>query len=169
MPEMDKLPFRKQLRLPDFDYSQSGYYFVTVCAHERQMLFWNSCVNARRSEEDDATTAQLSPLGEIVDRCWNQINSIYDGVKTDLYVIMPDHFHGILIIENDKNGCQPSLQKIMQGFKSVTTRLCFPYGYRQIWQRSYYEHIIRNEQDYRDIAEYIIHNPLKWAMKNSPP
>ena len=176
------LPKRKQIRLKDYDYSQNGAYFVTVCAQNREMLFGDiDDVKHIAVGADDPVrpSVKLSEIGNIIENCWNEINNIYNNICTDKYCIMPDHFHGIIIIKDtdtggqdqDINGNQdtggqgrPPLHKIVQGFKSVTTRLCFPYGYRKIWQRSYYEHIIRNQTEYEEIWQYIDKNPIKWEL-----
>ena len=105
---------------------------------------------------------QLSEIGEVVSDCWNKINEIYSHVSADIYCLMPNHIHGIIEIAETGGQGRPPLQKIIQGYKSVTARLCFKYGYKTIWQRSYYEHIIRDEKDLQKISEYIINNPAKW-------
>ena len=94
--------------------------------------------------------------------CWNRINDIYDNVKTDAFCLMPNHIHGIIVIAEGGQG-RPPLPKIIQGFKSVTTRMCFKYDLKTIWQRNYYEHIIRSEQEYQEICKYIDNNPMTWA------
>lgn len=88
------------------------------------------------------------------------MNAIYKNIKTKDYIIMPNHIHGIIEIKGGQG--RPPLPKIIQGFKSVTTRKCFELGFRQIWQRNYYEHIIRNEKEYLLIKQYIINNPMNW-------
>ncbi len=183
---MIELQNRKQIRIKNYDYSQNGYYFVTLCTYERKPLFWkNYLQNAENNKSEiffrfDASVSgdslcaiddirrnvELSHIGEIVRQCWNNINDIYDNVKTDYYVVMPDHFHGIICINENKTGGQgrPPLPKIIQGFKSVTIRECFKYGCKKIWQRNYYEHVIRNDVDYVQTAEYILNNPLKYHI-----
>ena len=99
-------------------------------------------------------------IGEIVNNYWCEIQNLYNGIKIHDYIIMPDHIHGIIEIQGGQG--RPPLQKIIQGFKSVTTRKCFLFGYKQIWQRNYYEHIIRNEKELYQIIEYIEYNPLNW-------
>ena len=95
------------------------------------------------------------------------MSDIYEHIKLDDFVIMPDHVHGIIELCGNasvREGGQgrPPLQKIIQGFKSVTMRECFEYGYRQIWQRNYYEHVVRNEKEYRKISKYIQNNLKKY-------
>ncbi len=202
---MENLPQRKEIRLSEYDYLQNGYYFVTVCTRDKQPIFWKpvgaddpvhpettpppvvGADDPVRPCQDGTPPEMLSPIGKIVKQCWEEINTIYPNVRTDYYVIMPDHFHGIIVIDtppvvgaddpvrpptyrkaNAKANC-PSLPKIMQGFKSVTTRQCFQYGYRQIWQRGYYEHIIRNYDDYINTARYILNNPQKRMISDDFP
>jgi REP element-mobilizing transposase RayT len=156
---MDKLPIRKSIRLKEYDYSQAGYYFITICTVGRLGLF-GQIVGA-----DDPVCPKpvmtTNEIGKIVVDCWNRINDIYDNVTTDAFCIMPNHIHGIIVINEGGQG-RPPLHKIIQGFKSVTARLCFKYNISTIWQKNYYEHIIRNEQEYLKICEYIEWNPLKW-------
>ncbi len=101
-------------------------------------------------------------IGKIVNECWKKTNEIYRNVKTDAFCLMPNHFHGIVAIGEAGGQSRPPLQKIIQGFKSVTTRMCFVYGHSTIWQRGYYEHIIRNEHELQKIREYNMNNPAKW-------
>lgn len=156
---MDKLPQRKNIRLKNYDYSQAGYYFITICTQGRLGIF-GEIVGA-----DDPVCPQKimksNEIGKMVHECWNKINHIYDNVETDAFCLMPNHIHGIIIISEGGQG-RPPLQKIIQGYKSVTTRMCFKYNMKKIWQRNYYEHIIRNEFEYQKIYEYIEQNPLKW-------
>ena len=157
---MNDLPRRRQLRLKDYDYSQPGYYFITICAEGKTKYFWLEL----KGVDDPAHPFQMqsNKIGDIVCECWNKINELYDGIKTDSFCLMPNHIHGIIVIENAGGQGRPPLQKIIQGFKSVTTRMCFKYNFQTIWQRGYYEHIIRAEEESYKIKEYIENNALKW-------
>lgn len=171
-------PKRKSLRLKEYDYSTEGAYFITICTKDREEILSmitseetteisdeNSVVGADASVRPNI---KLTEIGKITEECWNNINQIYEGVKADKYVVMPNHFHGIIILEKSKRKQDiPSVQKIMQGFKSITTRKCFKYGYKQIWQRTYVDHIIRNEEDYITRCNYIDNNPIKWFEENN--
>lgn len=153
---MNKLPQRKNIRLQHYDYSQSGYYFVTICTTNRKNLFWNVGATCGRPE----LAYQLTSMGNIVEREINGISSIYLNVKIDKYVIMPNHVHMIIVIyeESGRSKTAPTISRIIQQFKgSITKKAGF-----QIWQRNYYEHIIRNEKEYQTICEYTETNPLKW-------
>lgn len=145
----------KNTRLRNYDYSSPGYYFITICSNFRKEIF------CQIIEENGQINTKLSSIGQIINFSWERINALYDYVETDAFCIMPNHIHGIIIIKEGGQG-RPPLQKIIQGFKSVTARQTFKYGYNTIWQRSYYEHIIRSELEYRKILEYIETNPLKW-------
>ena len=140
----DIMNYRKHIRLPNYDYSQNGYYFVTICTHMRRPIF----VDAVKS---------------LVEQKINQIHKYYKGVDIDYNEVMPTHVHIILIL-NDTN---TSLPKIINAFKSWVTRdikrnVAAPsYGANAIWQPNYYEHVIRNESALNKIREYIINNPDK--------
>ncbi len=164
--KLEKLPERKILRLSDYDYSQAGYYFITLCTKNKKNIFGEIV-----GVDDPVHPPVIQPnqLGNIVFDCWKQINEVYDYIKTDAFCLMPNHIHGIIVIEeviddtnaSGRQGRLP-LPKVIQGFKSVTTRMCFPFGHRTIWQRNYYEHVIRNELELQEIRKYIVNNPLKW-------
>ena len=150
---MEKLPKRKNIRLKEYDYSQAGYYFVTICTNDKKNLFWNVGATCGRQ-------FQKSLIGEIVDLEINKINSIYKNVEINKYVIMPNHIHMILVLYagNGRSKTTPTISRIIQQFKgSVSKQVGF-----SLWQKSFYDHIIRNEQEYQKIWEYIDTNPLKW-------
>ena len=157
---MGKLPKRKNLRLKNYDYSQAGYYFITICTKDRLGILGEIVVGSDDSVRPPMM--QANKVGEIICECWSKINEIYENVSTDSFCLMPNHIHGIIVISEAYGQSRPSLPKIIQGFKSVTTRMCFKYNYKRIWQGNYYEHIIRNQEEYEKIYEYIQTNPLKW-------
>ena len=152
------LPKRKSTRLQGYDYSHAGYYFITICTKDKQAIL-GQIVGA-----DTSVRPQLikSEIGKIAENCWHVIERLNENVKTDIFCVMPNHIHGIIIIKDSGGQGRPPLQKIIQSYKSITTRMCFPIGYRQIWQRSYHDHIIRNEADYQRIWQYIDENPVRW-------
>lgn len=105
----------------------------------------------------------LTTVGAIVAECLERINDENAGVCVDKYVIMPNHIHAIICLDGGKGGqSRPPLQRVMQRFKSITTRKCWDMGIKSLWQRSYYDHVIRNEQDYLRIWQYIDDNPFRW-------
>ncbi len=151
---------RKDIRLKNYDYSQAGYYFITICAKDRQKIFGEIIVEA-----DDPvcpkTSMKVNNIGNIVIDCWSKINDLYENVKIGAVCLMPNHIHGIIII-TEGGQSRPPLQKIIQGYKSISTRLCFKYNMRTVWQRNYYDRVIRNEKEYLKVLEYIENNPIKW-------
>lgn len=154
---MNKLPNRKNIRLLDFDYSQTGYYFITICTKDKKNIFWN--VGA--SFAGPLETTHLSHIGKTIELEINKIKSIYNtNVEINNYVIMPNHLHMIIVINNDKllNKQILKISGIIQQFKGSITKQIGA----SIWQKSYYDHIIRNQREYEKINEYIQNNPLKW-------
>ena len=157
-----ELPKRKPVRLPDYDYSSPGAYFVTVCTHDRRCLLSDIDVGEGLAPPE----SRLSAIGRIVGRQIRDIPQRYPCVKIDKSVIMPNHIHLIVSIQETAGGASPSptLFDVVRVLKSMTTRLSRPLlGEETLWQRGYYEHVIRNENDYREIWEYIDNNPAKWA------
>ena len=170
-----ELHHRHSIRLRGYDYSSDGLYFVTVCTHERRLMFGNISGRAMI----------LSPSGEIANRYWARITSHFDNVKLHEYTIMPNHIHGIIEIAGAINQgainraptaaaavggiagtMNPmlcvSLSRIVRWYKGRTTYECRKMQMNFAWQRNYYEHIIRTEQDYIHIAQYIDSNPATW-------
>jgi putative transposase len=148
------LPKRKNIRLKGYNYSQNGYYFITLCTQNREKLFGEIVGGG----DLDTPKIQLTRAGKIVDKYTNSIEKAYANVKVDIFTIMPNHIHIILIINNLKNGTSGSpsptnalIPTVISVFKRLTNK---EYG-ASIWQRGYHDHIIRNEQDYKEICEYI--------------
>ena len=150
-----ELPSRKPNRLPEYDYSRAGYYFITVCVKDKEPLLWLPSVGATCGRPP------LSPLGLIAEEELLRLDAIYANVRLDKFVVMPNHIHLILIIESD--GCgrpqvAPTISRVMKQFKGIVTkRAGFP-----LWQKSFHDHVIRNEADYLRVWDYIDTNPLKW-------
>ncbi|MCU7490596.1 MAG: transposase [Ignavibacteria bacterium] len=165
---------RHSIRLRDYDYRSFGYYFVTICAFERRNLF--GYVQNEKVE--------LNNLGNIVLEEWENSARIRKEISYDEYIIMPNHIHGIVIIDNPHliheekikppiqvNPAPPgflskSLSSFISGFKStVTIKARNIAGFNlAVWQRNYYEHIIRNEKELYTIQNYIVTNPAKWEL-----
>ena len=160
---MNNLPKRKHIRIEDYDYSTPGAYFVTVCTANRAKIFWSD----RRGELRSPVNVTLSDIGIIVDNEIRKLNSVYDTVRVDKYSIMPDHIHFIISINTDENGrsqIAPTISRVIKQFKgSITKQIGRP-----IWQKSFYDHGIRNQQDYDEIWQYIENNPLKYALNRTP-
>jgi REP element-mobilizing transposase RayT len=177
-------PRRRSLRLAHYDYSHAGAYFVTVCTNGRKCLFG-------RAIED---VISLNDIGRMVGTVWNDIPKYYPDVKVDAFVTMPNHIHGIIILgvgagpracpdEKQRTG-QPrgvaptiSLPDVVQRFKSLTTAKYikgiaqnnWPPFQARLWQRNYYEHVVRNENELNSIREYIELNPTKWVFDRENP
>ncbi len=187
---------RRSIRLRDYDYTQAGAYFITLCTHQRLPLF-GTVIDGEM---------QINDWGKVVQACWDEIPAHYPMIERDAFVVMPNHVHGILVIERDDrvavgaqyiaplppttqsapnlrpsvSASQPpkrgatannvipnSLGSIVRIFKAAVTRLLnrLPDAPdHPIWQRNYYEHIIRNEEALINIRAYIARNPAKWAQ-----
>ena len=156
------LPDRKRNRLKDYDYASGGAYFVTICTHERRSVLSRVTVG----EGLAPPAAALTPVGRIVEEQILSLADRYPAVAIDKYVVMPNHIHLIVSIREDAGGARPSptLFDVVRVLKSLSTRMARPYlGKDPLFQRSYYEHVIRNERDYLEIWSYIDENPAKWA------
>lgn len=165
---------RHSIRLKDYDYSQAGAYFVTICTHKKEFLFGN-VVNGEM---------RLNELGKVVQDEWHRSAKMRREIELDTFVVMPNHIHGIVTIVGAQglaplqHGHPPlqrrprSLSTFVTGFKSAVTRRINDLRgtpYTPVWQRNYYEHVIRNEDDLDEIREYIVHNPLKWDLDSENP
>ena len=160
---------RRSVRLRDYDYSQAGLYFVTICTFQKACLFG----------EFRGGKLILNELGKLVQKIWLQIPVSRANTTLDKFVVMPNHVHGIIgILEDENTGkCATvtsstktlpsgSLGATIGQFKSVVTKQsrALPYPPRPpIWQRNYYEHIIRNENELNEIRKYILENPARWT------
>ena len=182
---MTTLPKRKNIRLKSFDYSQPGYYFITICTNDKKYLFWEP---TGLIPGHPLTEIPLSKIGKIVAAEINKIDSIYENVIVDKYVIMPNHVHMIIVfIANGRPQAAPTagsgytlrdtqqnpansnlrrrsqaapitISRVIQQFKGAVSKKV---GH-SLWQKSFYDHVIRNEQDYLRLWEYIDTNPLRW-------
>jgi putative transposase len=153
---MDKLPKRKNIRLANYDYSRGGYYFITICTRDKKRILWE----VEEAGNLPSEKPPLSKIGRIIDSEINKINSIYQNVAINKYVIMPNHIHMIIVLNdvNESSKNTPTLSRIVQQFKGAITKQV---GF-SLWQKSFYEHIIRHEKEYLEIWDYIETNPLKW-------
>ena len=151
-------PKRKTIRLPEFDYD-TGAYFVTICTQDRRCILSDILVG----EGLAPPVCRQTEIGNIVEKEIQAIPERYHNVKIEKYVIMPNHIHMIVMIHADAGGASPSptLIDVVRVIKSMSARKTI--GAR-LWQRSYHEHVIRNELDYLEIWNYIDTNPSKWAL-----
>ena len=153
-----ELPKRKINRLTDYDYSTPNAYFITICTDKRKNLFWNN-VGATIGRPQDV---QLSKYGQIVSKAVEDIPIHYPAVTVDHYVVMPNHIHMLLQIHSDGDGrpmAAPTIATVVNQMKgTVSKRVGF-----SVWQKGFYDHIIRGDADYREVWEYIENNPVKRA------
>ena len=165
-----ELPKRKNLRLKDYDYSQSNAYFITICTYDRINLF------SKVYKDSVGAHLCVRPQGEMILKWLYELENKYPYVKIDYNIIMPDHIHFILFILNGETGAHigAPLHEMIKWFKTQTTNeyirgvkngIYKPFN-KHIWQRDYFEHIIRNEQDLFETRRYIEENPLRWVLKN---
>lgn len=177
-------PHRRSVRLQDHDYSQPGAYFLTICTHERDHLFGKVADEKMR----------LSPYGQVALDEWLRTAGIRNEVELNTFQVMPDHIHGIVWINADSrrsgapgveesthastgraHGRAPlqrpprSLGSFVAGYKSVVTKRINEIRgtpRKAVWQRGYYEHIVRDDGDLNEIREYIMGNPITWGAED---
>ena len=148
---------RKPTRLKNYDYSTPNAYFITICTKDRK------CILSDISVGDDAYIVpqlHLSQYGMVCDRYIRNINEKYENVTVDKYIIMPNHIHMIISIGETMRASYPTKKvwDIVRSFKILVTKETG----KRIWQRSFHDHVIRGEDDYRKIWEYIDTNVFKW-------
>jgi REP element-mobilizing transposase RayT len=183
MPDSLRL-HRKSIRLPDFDYTSAGGYFITLVATNNSCLFG----------EMIGQQVSLNPFGDIVREEWLRTALIRPEIVLDGFIIMPNHLHGIIFITNvvgadgvessvGAHGRAPqqrpllyrpakSLGSFVAGYKSIVTKrinILRTTPGMPVWQRNYYEHTIRNDQEMNRIRDYIRNNPLRWTMDHDDP
>mgnify|MGYP002814094066 FL=1 len=181
---------RRSIRLKDYDYHQAGAYFVTIVTQERKCLL-GDVVDA---------TMQLNFAGQMVHWVWNDLSIHYRGVEIDQFVVMPNHLHGVIVLEGaapracPAPGGQPqgvaptktrsadavrpiSLPDLVHRFKTLTTQryavgvqeFGWPRFHQRLWQRNYFEHVIRDENSLNRIRQYILDNPMRWEFDRENP
>jgi len=164
---------RKSIRLSGYDYSRPGSYFVTICIRGKAPLF---------GEFLDGEMV-LNSIGKAVEQCWLNIPGHFQNIELDQFMVMPNHIHGIIVIYPESVGAKHasplhlykskihgpkpnSIGSIVASFKSTVTKrinLLRKIPGQSLWQRNYYEHIIRDENELNKIRRYIINNPAKWS------
>jgi len=165
-------------RLPNWDYSWDGWYFVTICTKLKE-CFFGDIINGKM---------KLSKIGKIAEKFWGEIPIHFSFTKLDKFIVMPNHIHGIIIIQNNvdihnvetqnfaslqnikpiyKNQFGPqskNLSSIIRGYKAGVKKWATMNKIEFIWQPRFYEHIVRNEKSLNTIRKYIIDNPAKWEL-----
>ena len=184
---------RRSIRLQDYNYSQPGEYFITICTYNHECSFGDIVGEEMR----------LNKSGEIVQEEWLRTAEIREDVELDSFVVMPNHLHGIITLNDSRRGTSqraivgancnspnngayidtplrktkfhsPSgtIGAIIRGFKSAATKRINELRSTPgipVWQRGYYEHIIRDDKDLDNVREYIVNNPLKWLLEKEIP
>jgi REP element-mobilizing transposase RayT len=180
---------RRSIRLPAYDYAQAGAYFVTVCTQNRECLLGEVVEGAM----------VLNEPGRMVETVWRELPQQYPGVEVDTFVVMPNHVHGIIMlvgagpcacpdnpgrsrqVPGQPRGVAPtatmSLPDVLHRFKSLTTARYrhgvledrWPPFPHRLWQRNYYEHVIRNDEELNHIRQYIADNPAHWEEDRDNP
>ena len=182
------LKHRKLNRLPGYNYSRNGWYFVTICTKDRRE--WFGKIQDQKM--------MLNKIGNIVEKCFLEIPEHFPNARLDKYIVMPNHIHGIIVIENNvgnngivgndgivgnKNFCSlqknkiqwqkkwsRSLSSIVRGFKTGVIKWCRQNGFHDFaWQKSFHDHIIHNGKSLNNIRQYIINNQLKWEVDENNP
>ena len=153
-----EFPKRKQNRLTEYDYSTPNAYFITICTDNRRNLFWKGV----GAIIDRPENVPLTNLGRIVQQSIEDISKHYLMISVDHYVIMPNHVHLLLQINTEPDGrsmIAPTISTVVRLMKGTVSKQA---GF-SVWQKGFYDHVIRNDNDYRDIWNYIEGNPSKWA------
>lgn len=169
---------RRSIRLHGYDYTQAGAYFITICVHNRECLFGEVVDGEMR----------LNDAGRVVELCWQAIPEHFPHVELDAFVMMPNHLHGVVFITGATVGAthasplqtpsapygprRGSIAAIVGSFKSAATKRINEQRATPgspLWQRNYYEHIIRDENSLTSIRKYIVNNPLQWSMDRENP
>lgn len=153
---------RRSIRLKDYDYSQAGAYFVTICTQNKECIFGDVIISEM----------QLNDLGNVAQQCWSEIPKHFPNAILDEFIAMPNHIHGIVIftvgaknVSPLQHGTSMTIGSIIRGFKIGVTKWARENGACHApWQRNYYEHVIRDENDMNRIREYIANNPLNWEQ-----
>ena len=153
-----ELPKRKQNRLIEYDYSLPNAYFITICTQNRKNLFWTDT----EKRVDSPEKVPLTKLGTCVKQGICDISKHYPAITVDHAVIMPNHIHLLLQINTDADGrpmAAPTISRVINQTKGVISKKAgFP-----VWQKGFYDHVIRGDRDYEDVWNYIAGNPGKWS------
>lgn len=163
------LPQRKSPRLKGFDYSSEYAFFVTICTKDRKCLLSHIVGTG----EDTCPSVELTQYGEFAQQVLQEMDSFYDHIAVDAFVIMPNHIHALVrivkMMGSDENGqvrtpVPTSQNSILSAFVATFKRLCTKHYGESVWQTRFYDHIIRDEKDYQAHLRYIDENPLRWQL-----
>lgn len=155
---------RRSIRIKNYDYSQAGAYFITLCVQNREWVF-GEIIDRKM---------QLSPAGENVFLQWTNLPQRFSGLELDVFVVMPNHFHAIISINSVGQGAAlgaasgaPTVGRILRAFKSISAiegNRVLKRSNQPFWQRNYWEHVIRNEKELMTLRQYILNNPAQWEL-----
>ena len=158
-----ELPKRKHPRLDKYDYSSSGAYFVTICTQNRRCVL--SRIVGRGLAPAETSEIEYTSFGRVAEKQLLLLKDRYPCLAVDQYVIMPNHIHVIIILDGEAAGAspRPTVMDVVCAYKSLTTKECKKNGFDgKLFQTSFYEHIIRDREDYGEIVKYIYENPIRW-------
>ena len=176
---------RRSIRLQEYDYTQSGAYFFTVVVQDRLCLFGDVVDQEMRTNE----------AGALVHSLWEALPGRFSFIQLDVFIVMPNHVHGILTIDQSVGAplvgarggnssptrattrVAPTLGAVIGAYKSLTTRAyiegvnagAWPPFRKRLWQRNYYEHVVRNDASLAELRQYILDNPARWAFDRENP
>ena len=148
---------RRSIRLQGYDYSTPGAYFVTICTQKRECLFWDG----------HNKKIVLSQMGKIAKHAWLDLPHHYQNAQLDAFCIMPNHVHGVIVLTENGTDNRHDLPEMIRAFKSFSARRINDIRHihgTPVWQRNYYEHIIRDQEEWGRIRDYILANPQNWAV-----
>lgn len=151
---------RKSLRVKGYDYATAGVYFVTVCTYHRAQFFGRI----------EGAQMHLNALGRIVRHCWYSLRERFPSIELDAFIVMPNHIHGVVVLYKSI-GAKPTLATVVQAFKSLSAiavnRALGRTG--RLWQRNYFEHVVRSGRAHDAIFRYIYENPARWQFDRENP
>lgn len=159
IPGESSLPQRRSIRLPEYDYSQPGAYFITLSTFNRESILGEIIGDA------DDGSIQLTDAGRALIAVWRNLPKHYPYIRHGEMAVMPDHFHGIVYIKYEPNGKRQPLSEIVRAFKSFSARRINAIRQtpgKPVWQRGYFERVIRDEEELWNTILYIRDNPRKW-------
>ena len=161
-----KICSRRSVRLSDYDYSQCGMYFITICAHESEHLF-GKITDGKMHK---------NAMGILAEEAWHAIFEYFPHARSEIFVAMPNHIHAVIDIHSavdvaqNFSGTSKTIGSIIRAFKAkVTVWARKNTQIKDVWQRNYYEHVIRDERDCNRIYEYILNNPVGWIKDGTYP
>ena len=176
--QQNNYPKRKHPRLDNYDYSSAGAYFITICTENRRCILSRvvgrglapAATSAQKSQNGESIFEQFKSVdytkyGQIAEKQLLLLEDRYPFLEVDHYVIMPNHIHAVLILNNKTAGAspRPTIMDIVCVYKSLTTIECKKNGLSQkLFQTSFFEHVVRDRKDYNEIIKYIYENPIRW-------